>query len=149
LGFRRVRSLCWRFSVELPRIGDDWWLQIVNNQGTPITLQQPIRPYGIFWRFTVLLSLAPGESAPVTGEGIRVIKVPDRGEPGDAETTSIQGATFKIIDRQDEATDLFSYTSHKLISQGGDYSAIFGVTVLERSEPNPVECAGSKVASSG
>ncbi len=120
-------------SVQLPHPGAGWLFTVEDKNGSTIMLERSSFRDGISPQRSIHLKLAPGEVAPITGDGIRVSFSPDT-EPS---TTSLPKARFQIVSSEDKA--MLDHSDHtikgKLVSQGGDYTAIFEVTVRRPDIP--------------
>jgi len=123
-------------SVQLPHPGDGWRFNVEDNDGssrmfvrtTPKDFDSPQR--------SIRLKLAPGEVAPITGDGIRVSFFPD--STIEASVTTVPRAKFQIVSSENESKqDHLDHTVNgKLASQGGDYSATFEITLKRPDIPS-------------
>ncbi len=125
-------------SVALPHPGDGWVFKVESENRTTITLERrpPIDSFSP--QRYVHLKLAPGEIAPVTGEGINVSLSSIAAD--ESFITSLPKVRFQIVDTIDEAIRPWQSGGNnsiqgRLVSRGGLYSAIFELTLLRPEIP--------------
>lgn len=113
-------------SILLPHPMDGWLFNIENQLGDTIMLERPpmfsvFSPQEFF-----VIKLAPGEIKQITGE---------RSE-GNSDKVAGPSAKFEIVTTK-ENLDWGDHTiKGRLVTQGGDYSAIFNVTLQQPNVPH-------------
>lgn len=125
-------------SVVLPHPGDGWLFNVEDANGSTIMLER--RPPIDFFspeRF-VHLKLAPGETAPITGDGLHVSH---SSTPADDNfESSLPRVQFEVVGSENEAKEIWrDYDANgihgRLVSHGGSYSTIFHVTLQRPDIP--------------
>lgn len=112
-------------SVVLPHPQDGWLFNVEDQMGHTIMLQQPIRFSSPFPQQYIQLKLAPGEIAAITGDQNKKDGQPSRPR-----------AKFEIANAKIDEQSWPDYTfKGRLVTQGGQYSAIFDVVLLRPEIP--------------
>ncbi len=122
-------------SLEVPDRSYGWLLNVEDASGSNIMLERPLTRLGYRITQYIHLRLAPGEIAPITGEGLkgsesRVVEGQNTYE------TSLPRARILIVGDKDEAAGgWLDYSSPRpmLVSRGGEYHVVFSA-ILHRPE---------------
>jgi beta-lactamase regulating signal transducer with metallopeptidase domain len=112
-------------SVVLPHPQDGWLFNVEDQPGHTIMLQRPMRFSSPFPQQYIQLKLAPGEITALTGEQDKQDGKPSRPR-----------AKFEVAKTKIDEQSWSDYTiKGRLVTLGGQYSAIFDVTLLRPEIP--------------
>lgn len=126
-------------SVVLPHSQDGWLFNVEDHNGDTVMLERPMMFRGLSLEQYLMLNLAPGEIAPITGKGtFRVSSTPTlEVEPYQTTMSTVRFA-ITGADKEEKQTwprDASNRARGTLVSEGGQYTAIVEVTLLRPEIP--------------